>query len=71
MVFDLDTFGLVLGEKVSYKLVKYPESYPQDEPSRRLPSLEKIKRELNYKPSVKLEDGLLRTFKLLKEEFKD
>ena len=67
----INIFSLVLGEKVNYKLVNYPESYPQDEPSRRLPSLEKIKRDLNYRPSITIEEGLLKTFNLVKDEFKE
>ena len=67
----IEVFSSVVGEKVNYKLVDYPDSYPQDEPSRRLPSLEKIKKELNYKPMITIKNGLFKTYQILKDEFKD
>ncbi len=67
----IDIFSLTIGEKVKYKLVEYPDSYPQDEPNRRLPSLKKIKNELFYHPKISLENGLLKTYELLKTDFKD
>ena len=64
-------FSSVIGEKVNYKLVDYPVSYPQDEPNRRLPSLHKIRNELSYKPKISIEVGLLKTYELVKSDFKD
>lgn len=64
-------FGSVLGEKIDYKLVDYPKTYPQDEPNRRLPSIQKIKSELSYYPNISIEEGLLKTYNLVKNEFKD
>ncbi len=64
-------FSSVIGEKVNYKLVAYPDSYPQDEPNRRIPSLQKIKNELLYYPKISIEDGLLKTYNILKNEFKE
>jgi len=67
----IDIFSSVIGEKIDYKLVSYPDTYPQDEPSRRLPSIQKIKRDLSYYPKISIEEGLLRTYNLLKDDFKD
>ena len=46
-------------EKIHSKFIKHPKSYPSDEPQRRCPDLIKAKTHLNYKPKVKLEDGLI------------
>ena len=64
-------FSSVIGEEVNYELVPYPDSYPQDEPQRRLPSLEKIKKELSYNPRISIEEGILKTFRLVKDDFND
>ena len=48
-------------KKPEVMLVSYPESYPAGEPQRRCPSLAKIRKELNYKPTVNLKSGLNRT----------
>lgn len=55
MVSDL------FGKKASVRLVKYPDSYPADEPNRRCPDLTKIKAHVNYNPVISLEEGLKRT----------
>ena len=67
----INIFSSVIGEKVDFKLVEYPDSYPQDEPNRRLPSLKKIRKELSYSPKTTIEEGLLMTYQLLKDKFKD
>ena len=67
----INIFSSVIGEKLNYKLVEYPDTYPQDEPSRRLPSIQKIKTELSYYPNISLEEGLLETYKLVNADFKD
>lgn len=46
-------------KKLHSKFIKHPKSYPSDEPQRRCPDLTKAKTHLNYKPKVKLEDGLI------------
>ena len=45
-------------KKIISKFIKHPKSYPNDEPQRRCPDISKAKTQLNYKPKVKLEDGL-------------
>jgi len=67
----VDIFSSVIGKKVNYNLVDYPNSYPQDEPSRRLPSLQKIKSELSYEPKISIHEGLHNTYELVKNDFKD
>lgn len=47
--------------KAQVQLVAYPESYPAGEPQRRCPDLTKIRKELNYEPTVDLKTGLART----------
>ncbi|GAB6052610.1 SDR family oxidoreductase [Magnetospira thiophila] len=47
---------------VSYNIVEYPDSYPADEPNRRAPDIRKARLQLDYEPSVKLDEGLKRFF---------
>lgn len=47
--------------KANIQTVKYPDSYPADEPNRRCPDLTKIRTHLEYNPQVDLKTGLLRT----------
>ena len=51
-------FKKVHKKKILSKFIKHPKSYPNDEPQRRCPDLNKAKNHLNYKPKVKIEDGL-------------
>ena len=50
----------VVGESVKYEIVDYPNSYPGDEPTRRLPDLNKAKEHLDYEPKISLNEGLVR-----------
>lgn len=52
----------VLGRKLEYRLLEYPDSYPADEPNRRCPDIRKAELQLGYRPMVSLEDGLRRFF---------
>ena len=45
-----------------YQLTPYPEYYPEDEPIRRLPSIDKAREHLNFNPKVTLEAGLTKTW---------
>ena len=49
------------------KLIPYPSTYPTDVPQRRCPDLTKIRRELHFKPSINLEEGLARSLQWYKE----
>ena len=46
--------------ETEFELVKYPSSYPEDEPNRRCPNISKISTSLGYEPTVTLEEGLKR-----------
>ena len=48
----------------------HPKSYPDDEPQRRCPDLEKAKKHLSYHPKVKLEDGLKKFLGWAKTNYK-
>ena len=53
-------FSEISKSNEGFELVKYPSSYPEDEPNRRCPNINKISTELGYKPRVNLNDGLAR-----------
>jgi UDP-glucuronate decarboxylase len=55
-----ELFSKIANSKKGFELVKYPSSYPEDEPNRRCPNINKISEELGYKPNVNLNDGLAR-----------
>jgi UDP-glucuronate decarboxylase len=56
----IETIERVLGRKVSYNAIEYPDSYPADEPMRRCPDIRKARLQLKYEPKVPLEQGLRR-----------
>lgn len=56
--------------KIEIKNVKYPQSYPQDDPIRRCPDLKKIRDGLGYEPRVDLAIGLKRTRSWYREQIK-
>ena len=59
----------VIKEEVQIELGEYPSSYPPDEPQRRCPDLTKSKRDLNFHPSVELENGLKKFFEWAKSNY--
>ena len=52
------TFKSIHKNKITASFINHPKSYPKDEPQRRCPDLSKAKKDLYYKPKVKLKDGL-------------
>jgi len=52
----------VLGSKVDYNVIEYPDSYPADEPQRRCPDIRKAMLQIKYKPTVDLDEGMRRFF---------
>ena len=56
-------FRKTINIDLSYQLTPYPEYYPDDEPRRRLASINKAREHLNFNPRVTLEDGLVETWK--------
>jgi len=49
------------------KRIKYPSSYPHDEPKRRCPDITKVKNLFGYSPQYNLEAGLQRTIDWVRE----
>ncbi len=62
MVDLVKLFRKTVNIDLSYQLIPYPEYYPDDEPIRRLASIEKAKKDLNFFPKVTLEAGLTKTW---------
>ena len=50
----------ILGKKVNYNIVDYPDSYPADEPNRRCPDIRKAKIQIKYEPKIDIDEGLTR-----------
>ena len=59
----------ISGTKSNVEIIKYPDSYPDDEPNRRCPDINKAKSELNFSPNVDLNDGLERFFTWTKQNY--
>ena len=59
----------ISGGRSKFEVIKYPDSYPDDEPNRRCPDINKAKSELNYLPKVNLQDGLERFFTWTKQNY--
>jgi UDP-glucuronate decarboxylase len=51
------------------EMIKYPETYPEDEPNRRCPDISRIRTLLKYEPKVSLEEGIERFFSWSKENY--
>lgn len=49
--------------KVAHDIVEYPDSYPADEPMRRCPDIRKARLQLQFEPSMGLDEGLRRFFR--------
>ncbi len=62
MIDLVKLFGKTINSEISYKLIPYPEYYPDDEPIRRLASIKKARENLNFHPKVNLEAGLTKTW---------
>ncbi len=60
MVDLANEIGTVVGRKVEFVLIEYPDSYPPDEPMRRCPDITKARLQLGYEPAVSLHEGLRR-----------
>jgi UDP-glucuronate decarboxylase len=60
MIALAELFSRISGSPSGFELIKYPASYPEDEPNRRCPDINKIQRGLGYSPKVSLNEGLQR-----------
>ena len=56
----LEKMEFILGKKINYNVVDYPDSYPADEPNRRCPDILKAKIQINYRPRIDIDEGLKR-----------
>ena len=63
-------FSNILGKKLPYNLIEHPSSYPKDEPIRRCPNIRKASIQLDYTPTVSLEEGLSRFLKWAQSYYK-
>lgn len=52
----------VASPSTAVEVVKYPDTYPEDEPNRRCPDIQKIQSRLGFSPRVELEEGVKRFF---------
>ena len=62
MIDLVKLFRKTINIDLSYQLTPYPEYYPDDEPIRRLASIDKVRKNLNFYPKVTLEAGLKKTW---------
>ena len=62
-------FKKIHNNDVNAKIIKYPKSYPEDEPQRRCPDLSKAKKHLKYNPKINLEIGLKKYLDWAKENY--
>ena len=62
MIDLVELFCKIIDIDIRYKLTPYPEYYPDDEPIRRLGSIDKAREHLNFNPKVTLEAGLTKTW---------
>jgi len=60
MISLAELFCKVANSSCGVDLIQYPSSYPEDEPNRRCPDINKIKSDLAYNPKVSLKEGLER-----------
>ena len=56
-------------KKIKYKNIDYPSNYPQVEPQRRRPNINKIKKELNFKNIVTISDAVKKLYKWSKKYY--
>jgi len=55
-----ELFSEISGNGKGFELISYPSSYPEDEPNRRCPNIDKLSRELGFEAKITLKEGLSR-----------
>jgi UDP-glucuronate decarboxylase len=60
MVELVQTIEKISAQKIEYDVVEYPDSYPADEPNRRAPDIRKARVQLDFNPTVGIDEGLKR-----------
>jgi len=58
-----------INKKISFKNIGYPKNYPQVEPQRRRPNIDKIKKELNFKNRVTIDNSVKRFYEWSKKYY--
>ena len=58
-----------IGQEIRFKNIGYPKNYPQVEPQRRCPNINKIKQELNFKNKVGIEESIKRFYRWSKKHY--
>ena len=56
-------------EEIKFTNIQYPKNYPQVEPQRRCPNIDKIKKELNFKNKVDINVAVKRFYKWSKKYY--
>ena len=56
-------------KKIKYKNIDYPSNYPQVEPQRRRPNINKIKKELNFKNIVTINEAIKKFYEWSKKYY--
>ena len=52
-----------IGNQIKSKNIDYPKNYPQVEPQRRRPNIDKIKNELKFKNFVSIDEAVKRFYR--------
>ena len=55
-----ELFSEISGNAKGFELISYPSSYPEDEPNRRCPNIDKLSGELDFEAKITLKEGLSR-----------
>jgi len=61
----------VASPSTTVEIVKYPDTYPEDEPNRRCPNISRIESTLGFTPNVELEEGIRRFFDWSKANYSE
>ena len=67
-----ELFGIIkrnIREEIKFKNIQYPKNYPQVEPQRRCPNINKIKKELNFKNKVDINVAVKRFYEWSKKYY--
>lgn len=59
----------VASPNTAVEVVKYPDTYPEDEPNRRCPNIDRIQSTLGFAPVIELEEGIRRFFDWSKNNY--
>lgn len=69
MIDLVKTIRNVSNTEIPFEVIDYPDSYPSDEPNRRCPDIQKAKEQINFQPSVDLNEGLRRFLNWTNENY--